>query len=925
MLKKTSTLILSGVILVVLIAAGYLLLHRNNEKTTVPAKAIPLDAAVILETSDFHGLLTSIYDKSEVWKELVAIDKIKQANERLLYIDSLITSNELFKKLTRGNVFISIHHLGKTDADLVFYSSLPGKISESDIRDAISALCDTSGNISKREYAGQTIYDLRCSKAKDDYRNMSFATPQGILIISHSSILLEDAIRQLKQEKSIPDEPGFKKVAATAGKNVEANLYLNFKTLPRLLSSWLKPEYREKTASFNSFADWAELDLNIKEESLFLNGFTTTGQSAGDYLNIFQKQEPGPTAITSVLPSNTVAFLSFGMNNTEQFFRDYKNYLAANSREQSRSSRLTSIGSTSSTNPEDLFASIIDNEVAQVFTDFKSFDLTQNTFTVIKIKSRNQAEQKMYGMIKGYAKNAGKNPESFVSDMRFDSETTFKIYECPYSDLSYTLFGPVFRKGSDQYFTFIGNYMVFGESKKSLNHFIHFNILQKTMQTDIDYQKFAENITTETNFYFYCNIAHARLFLSRYLSDQLAEGLEHNATTFQKFQAMAVQLNTSGKMIYNNLFFRYSSVYREEPKTVWETLLDTSIDFKPTFVINHYTREREIVVQDQKNNLYLINKVGRVLWKLHLPEKIMSDIYQVDYYRNGKLQMLFNTKNYLFLLDRNGNNVEKYPVRFRSPATNPMALFDYDNNRDYRILIAAENKKVYNYGIDGSLIQGWDFNESENTVTNKIEHFRIGIKDYIVFKDKYRVYILNRRGETRVPVDAIIPSSVNNNLILEANPPSGDPRMALTDTAGTVYYIYFTGRAEKKEIGRFSPDHFFDYQDVDADGKKDFIFLDKNKLQVINQQKKTLFTHQFENEINLPPVYYQFSTNDRKIGVVASKAAKIYLFNNDGSIYEGFPLRGQTLFTIGEFSKPLNKFNLIVGSEDNFLYNYSVQ
>ncbi|HYX06721.1 MAG TPA: hypothetical protein VE912_08300, partial [Bacteroidales bacterium] len=173
--------------------------------------------------------------------------------------------------------------------------------------------------------------------------------------------------------------------------------------------------------------------------------------------------------------------------------------------------------------------------------------------------------------------------------------------------------------------------------------------------------------------------------------------------------------------------------------------------------------------------------------------------------------------------------------------------------------------------------------------------------------------------------DAIIPSSVNNNVMLEANPPSGASRLALTDTAGTVYYIYFSGKVEKKEIGRFSADHFFDYQDVDADGKKDFIFLDKNKLQVIDQQNKTLFSHKFEDEINLPPVYYQFSATDRKIGVVAKKAGKIYLFNNDGSIYDGFPLRGQTLFTIGEFSKPLNKFNLIVGSEDNFLYNYSVQ
>ena len=47
--------------------------------------------------------------------------------------------------------------------------------------------------------------------------------------------------------------------------------------------------------------------------------------------------------------------------------------------------------------------------------------------------------------------------------------------------------------------------------------------------------------------------------------------------------------------------------------------------------------------------------------------------------------------------------------------------------------------------------------------------------------------------------------------------------------------------------------------------------------------------------------------------------------NADGSLYEGFPLEGSTRFSIGYFKSSDSRFNLIVGSENNFLYNYSIE
>ena len=41
-------------------------------------------------------------------------------------------------------------------------------------------------------------------------------------------------------------------------------------------------------------------------------------------------------------------------------------------------------------------------------------------------------------------------------------------------------------------------------------------------------------------------------------------------------------------------------------------------------------------------------------------------------------------------------------MQLRSPATNGLALFDYEQNRDYRLLVATEDQKIYAYDKEGT-------------------------------------------------------------------------------------------------------------------------------------------------------------------------------------------------------------------------------
>jgi WD40 repeat protein len=413
-------------------------------------------------------------------------------------------------------------------------------------------------------------------------------------------------------------------------------------------------------------------------------------------------------------------------------------------------------------------------------------------------------------------------------------------------------------------------------------------------------------------------------FFENALRDDKLTDMKASTNSFSQIQALVFQLNNVNGKLYNNIFLKYSSAdapAASGAQTSWESLLDTAIMFKPHLVRNHLNGETEIFVQDMANNIYLINNVGRILWKKNLPDPIISPVHQVDVFRNGRLQMFFNTRNHLYVIDRNGNNVGNFPVALRSPATGSASLFDYDNNRQYRIIVACEDRRVYLYDGNGRIVDGWTFRQTEHPVQTDIYHFRHVNRDYIVFADRHRVYILDRQGRVRVTPEYNFPVGYQTDIALDRQ----RSRLALADTAGTVHFISLSnGRITQQKIKTFPSSHFFLFQDVDGDGNGDFIFAADNKLEVFRQDGRQILDIRTDEPITMRPNVYEFGAGDIRIGIVQPQRNLILLYDNRGRLSAGFPKRGSAPFTIGRLDRSSSAFNLFVGSSNNFLYNYSV-
>ncbi len=889
-----------------------------------PLKAVPNNAMVIIRVNDFNALFEKTSVNNLIWNELKVIPGFDKLDRQLHFLDSIMQSvPEAESILNNPPSFISAHITGKDRISLLHVLKLPPGYGENSVNTLITGLVGNSANIATRDYEGITIHEIVFKKTSG-LDNFLWAASRNILMVSFSPIILEDAIRQVNSDESPVNLKGFPEIYATAGKNVDANVFVNFSRFPLGIATFTTPDFKGKARSAKNFAQWAGMDLNLLSDMLLMNGFVIPPDSVPSLATLFVNQSPQKITADKILPGSVASFISISMSDPELYMNTYKSYLQELGKLTAYNNTFQTLNEIYNTDLPSDFAGLMDNELTLAYdASSPTADSTQ-VFVLIRVKSQGLASDKMMDLLQKAAAYESKPLSDFTFNYQLDNELHYNIYRLPIYNLTANLFGSVFSPLGEHFFVLIDNYLVFGSSVQSLRSLIHNQVLNKTLENDAAFTQFKNSLSPRSNILFYNNLSKSRKVFSPFLKKELARNWEKYETVFQKIPVMGFQMYSNNKMLYSNFLLKYFPVYDKETQTVWGSKLDTLAACKPVFVVNQQTGQNVVFVQDMKYNIYLINQVGRILWKLQLPELINSEIFQVDYFRNGKKQLLFSTRNSLYLVDRMGNFVDRYPVNLRSPATCGVSVFDYDNTRDYRLFIAGEDKKIYAYTKEGILVNGWSFGQSESEVTRPVNHFRIGDKDFLVFGDHFRTYILDRKGNTRVNTDVFFPRSVLNNYYLDLPRDGSSPGVITTDTTGKVYNIQFNGEVKTIELDKFTGNHHFDYRDLTGDGVMEYIYLDRNRLSVFTRDKKLLFTYSFTETMDTRPSVYQFSSGDRKLGMVSRKDDRVYLFNSDGKVYDGFPLRGNTPFSIGNFGDSLSRFNLVVGSRDNFLYNYRV-
>lgn len=908
-------------------------------KETSLYKAVPLTAPVFVESVSLKALPLD----NPIIGELSGITAFYHEIDRVKKIRKTIKTEEgIQDNLNSRPVILAFDFVGKNVLYPVIIFSLKSSKEISGLKTLLEKLTGVpQASFITRRYNGKKITEVPDSEEKS---KLQFCIAGNLVIISNEAILVEKCIRQLSAP-GIAANKYFNMVNKTVTPQSEVSWYINHKHFPELWANFLndknnkvknelgetkKINLKRDALKLKDYASWSELDFTAHDNRITLQGITTADDSLNHFLSIFNGQTPVTCHAARILPRQTSFYVDISFSDKNLFFKKLENYYVHSDSYYNREEQFKKIDDSFVCDSRDVLRSLVKDRITAAITSVSTNNKTESLL-ILTTGEDDEKRALFEGIIKSYAKHKKTDFNKLISSYGTDKRK-YRIYNFPYPSFPEIWLGKIWDVTNANYATFHNNILIFASSKQGLKNYLNDIDKDIVLNTNEDYANFDSETGNKSNLCIYANIDKVYGLNGKLFNTGTAKALKNNEKILKRFDNLSWQMTCEDNIFFNSIVLgcqpqntpgkKIKTERVKNAQSSWQKTLGATVAEKPQIVKNHYNKNsNEIIVQDNKNMLHLIAADGNPVWEkpILIKGKIMGKIHQIDYYNNGKLQYLFNTKEKIYLIDRRGRMTANFPLILKSPATNGVNVFDYDNNGNFRYFVACENKKVYAYSREGKIVSGWKFGQTAGIVKNPIHHFRVAGKDYIVFLDETKVYIQNRRGQTRIKVmENLNPSS--NDVTLSTN---GVPKIIVTDKEGTVYYLFFDGKFDKKETANFSVNHKFATADINGDQKPEFIFAEGKRLTVYNESGKKLFSKKLKEPIDGNIGIYTLSASKKLIGATSRQGNKIHLYEPSGKECRSFPLEGDTDFSIGRL-KNGGGLNLIVGSKDR-LISYSLE
>ncbi len=880
---------------ILIVAISWFIIENAGSTEGIPIKMIPSNSAMVIEIDNPKDILDKLKNDNQIWNKLIKVNEIASIENNLVWLDTLFLEHlDYLNKLEKNSLTIAIFSDTLNSFGSVIYSQIR---SNPDIDLLKRRLGDRLG----RDFGVLDIPGVSKGLKIINLINESsayIAIIDGVFVFTTSFELLNITLNTHNGiQESLFTNTSFVKLKEVGGTKVHARLFFQYNEMCELLKTTINSAEFEVLNWVSKFADWTEVDVLIKNNELIFSGYTI---SNGDdnYLNSFNGQDDVKTNVINLLPFNINTMLWIGVSDFQTYFYNNKTEVEANEIAKGINYDINKL------------LKLFGSEIAFASNAEQKQTAINSSWVVVKVNNSETAKTALHRI----SRNVGKGTTS-----KHEKYTIGRISK---SDFISQIFGQAFSSVTQNYYTFIGDYVIFANSKNSLINLIGYFETGKTLDLNDNFKRFSDNISTKSNILIYLKPSGIIGKLNQYFNDQSSRVINYNSQVVSSFQGLSFQLTHGDEFSFTNIYTSFATGYHEENLALWKASLSDEIVCGPFIVKDHQTKNQNVIVFDKMNKMYFIDSEGSVKWKRNIDAKPVSNVYEIDFYKNRKWQYLFNTGNYIYLIDRKGNDVTGFPKKLHSKATNGIVVFDYLNNKDYRLLVAQSDKKVYNYTVNGKEVQGWSKPKMQNIVVAPISRLLANKKDYIIITDiENEIKIVDRKGKRRIKVPSNLKKAKNSNYYVNRTNSKGI--IITSDQTGKLVYISSSGKLNFTDFGKFSANHFFLYEDFNGDRSKDFIFIDENRLKVFDRFKKELFSYEFNSDISIKPSFFDLGNKQNVLGVVADKEKTIYLFDKQGNIIISKGLVGETQFTVGNLQNN-NKINLI-SAAGNTLYNYRLR
>lgn len=841
-MKRTAVFITIGIILSVI--GGVWVYQYAQKEERSPWELISNDAVFVMELPNINSLDRKLKE-SPVLNKLVSSSK---------YLNKVL-NNKLFQG---RKVFLSIQPIAKDDFGFLAYTEVSAASWQNELKSIGLPFSDSS--VKKRLYNGIEINELIEEKS-----HLSFALIDDILVMSESSFLLEGVLRLSTVGKSSlfknQNLPLFKLPTL---KSDEGNIYLNISNFADFFTLFQRPDLGKDKL----LLDGSGLaDFKIREDGVLLNGFLVNSEVG--LLSLFKSQKPQPIDIEGFISNKVAVLVHFGISESETWFKD-----------QGELARINGITSTDSLEQEMLRLSVnIESLRKAVGNQFANCYLG-NSDPVVSILELN----KEVGRISVFDELSSKLADQKKDSLYIEDYAGYQIRLIDYKNFLYQLFYPIAIPSEQTFFVQVGQYLILSESVESIKTFIDDMDAEDTWGKSVEWNNFLNSSLQESNISIFLDGKLTSVFLRNKFNAKWRSFFDAN--NFLNIDKGSFQLSRLETNYYLNASLRFS-----EPLQTRNNLTMTTYDYgsrivtQPKIVRSHISKDVEIVMQDSANNLYLLSKNLKTLWKQPMNDRIVDNIKQLDFYANGKLQLFFTTSNGIHIIDRLGRYVEGFP---KSLDTNGRIeysqLVDYDRSKRYRYLITEERGDLLLTDKNGKLLEGWDPRKLNGRMLDAAKHYRILGKDYfLAVTQGGTVNLLNRRGEMIKGFPMDLAMRPNGNISITIGNDLSSSYFTTVSRDGLKIQFGLDGQIRKKEVllKRTASTEFRLVKSIEEDSYV-FLRVDPDKLSILDNDGKALIEIENPGSVNWRLTYLENRLRERFYCLYDDLQNFSYYLGNDG-------------------------------------------
>ena len=859
-------------IILILISWGGYWIYQNyfSSRNINSLSLIQPDAVFVFETSQADQTWNELVNQP-VWEILSQLPEFSKTADQLVYLDSLTGGNGQISRTLRGKqVTVSYHPTGIDSFELLFTVNFGANTPEEFLK-AIQSSVPKSIRVQSRKYSDLEVLEFFAS---DNSQKWSLSVLGNVVLASSSSFILEEAIRLYLSTDQ-------KTLASKLGPNLTRDPDLGRLIISaKGISTFLEGVSTERDNSTIKELALNEslfvMNLSFEEGQLNFKGPAILDQE----INFTPSVRANFPEIQKLISNRTQAITQV---NLDGVFEAQKLQNAAFTPKSTLSgeiqTRLTDRG-------------FLDNFSGEFYLlDLEAIgNQTNNRVLLARIQDPAQ--------VLAFLKEFRNNTESNQSDFYRDSEILF----FPEEEFPSYLFGGKFTGFPQTHISMVDEVLILANSapgmKLILDDFAMGNTwdkapesspvnraihpaagYSKTFILDRIWERW-EN-STNPNWSPFLQIHSSAFRAFPYLSfriNQIAGKPEASLTIpYQTTEIPPIQENSGVNLV---------------PSTT--VSLPNKIIYGPKVILNFNDKTEDLVVQDVNDVLHLINSAGETVYSQQLSGPIVSEAFQIDYLKNGKLQLLIATAENIYGIDRLGNSLPGFPITLNERITR-LNLADYDNTRDYRYFLATASGNLWLLDRTGKKLDGWNPLKLNKPAVSAPSHIRVpGRGDFMVAQTEGgEIHLFNRRGEKQAGSPISLGRDFVNPVEITSGTGGNTLKIAAISQSGELVHANFSGEITyRTQLVKADRDDSFELIADQAGLSEVILSRQYSKTVILDDSEKELFTLPLSGE-KLWFGYFDFGSN-RKILAVSDPAQGFgYIYDLQGNMLTTTPLESE--------------------------------